>query len=291
MIKGYYGEELSDSMCELLAHERIALSLLKREEKLSKTRWFDYRHLHPTKATYLYAWHFVNEVRKLYCRTRDRNGGMFFLPVAVTVSDADKERYDLFRKSISKRRAEVKAGSKARLGYEDLDDPDRRAWQKDDAEFKDSVNNVLIGKDASTLWKGRQMADEIGMPYSLFVSIAIEYIVRGYRFESTNEFVHMPKPKSLYSKVIKDYVMEEWREISSELITTPDLSHMVNHPSYDSVKRDAEMWLCEIISRRARPEYALSTYVFERQFISEQLALEYFGEGVLSEASRVSRFT
>jgi hypothetical protein len=51
----FYGHELTFLDCEVIALSRIPSNLRKKEAELMRTRWFDYRRLHPTKATYLFA--------------------------------------------------------------------------------------------------------------------------------------------------------------------------------------------------------------------------------------------
>lgn len=51
----FYGHDLDFLHAELLALQHIDDGLLKKEAELMRTKWFDYRRMHPTKATYLLA--------------------------------------------------------------------------------------------------------------------------------------------------------------------------------------------------------------------------------------------
>lgn len=54
----YYGSDLDWNSCEILAIAKIDRKLLNKETKLYGQKWFDYRNLHPTMATYLFAHYF-----------------------------------------------------------------------------------------------------------------------------------------------------------------------------------------------------------------------------------------
>jgi len=54
----FYGSALDPQSCEVLAIAKIDRKLLAGETRLYKYKWFDYRPLHPTLATYLLAHHY-----------------------------------------------------------------------------------------------------------------------------------------------------------------------------------------------------------------------------------------
>lgn len=54
----FFGSALDSQSCEVLAIAKIDRKLLAAETKLYDTKWFDYRPLHPTMATYLLAHHY-----------------------------------------------------------------------------------------------------------------------------------------------------------------------------------------------------------------------------------------
>ena len=58
----FHGSELHFIRCEMFALARIPDSMLKEEAELMQTKWFDYRRLHPTKATLL----FIDAYNKAY---------------------------------------------------------------------------------------------------------------------------------------------------------------------------------------------------------------------------------
>lgn len=54
----FFGSSLTHNECEAFAIARIDAKLLRKEAQLYTTKWFDYRPLHPTMATYLFAHHY-----------------------------------------------------------------------------------------------------------------------------------------------------------------------------------------------------------------------------------------
>lgn len=67
----YYGQHFNHIDCEILALARIPTAYRKREAALLRTKWFDYRLLHPVKATYLYAHYYQSVVVMMYGRTKN----------------------------------------------------------------------------------------------------------------------------------------------------------------------------------------------------------------------------
>ena len=66
LISNYNGSDLSLEDCDQIAiniHSRSKKSL-DSEPELFKTKWFEYRHLHPTKATFLYVYFYQQAYRR-----------------------------------------------------------------------------------------------------------------------------------------------------------------------------------------------------------------------------------
>lgn len=67
----YLGSTLTADECERIALVRIPPVYREREARLFSTKWFDYRSLHPVKATYLLAHLYVEAVRDIHAKTKD----------------------------------------------------------------------------------------------------------------------------------------------------------------------------------------------------------------------------
>jgi hypothetical protein len=55
MNDGYFGQELSDQQLDLLTLELVPAELVPGENALYSKKWWGYRHMHPMRATYLFA--------------------------------------------------------------------------------------------------------------------------------------------------------------------------------------------------------------------------------------------
>lgn len=70
----FYGHDLGLLHAELLAIQHIPAALLKKEAALYRVKWFDYRRMHPTKATYLLAQCYNRAYQDCMSVMRDRSG-------------------------------------------------------------------------------------------------------------------------------------------------------------------------------------------------------------------------
>lgn len=72
---GYFlGHDLDLLHAELLAIQHIPTKLLKAESELMRKKWFDYRRMHPTKATYLLAQTYNRAYQQCMVVMKDRSG-------------------------------------------------------------------------------------------------------------------------------------------------------------------------------------------------------------------------
>lgn len=70
----FYGHDLTFLHAELLAIKNIPDALLKKESELMQSKWFDYRRMHPTKATYLLAKEYDRAYRDMQITIKDMGG-------------------------------------------------------------------------------------------------------------------------------------------------------------------------------------------------------------------------
>lgn len=61
----FFGDNLDNKHLEVIGL-RIDPAHREGEADLWSRRWFDYRHMHPVAATYLYAHHYVEQTRRFY---------------------------------------------------------------------------------------------------------------------------------------------------------------------------------------------------------------------------------
>lgn len=81
----FIGSELTDAECHDLGFSRLKRKAYKgREAFLYRVKWFDYRTLHPVKATYLFAHMFIEEYRAAYKLRIDVDRGNYVRPYKGT---------------------------------------------------------------------------------------------------------------------------------------------------------------------------------------------------------------
>jgi len=78
----YHGSSLTWDDYEMLALARISEPHRRDETALFQTKWFDYRHLHPVAATYMYADRYAQAVRDIFAQTKDRDEALAVVPFA-----------------------------------------------------------------------------------------------------------------------------------------------------------------------------------------------------------------
>lgn len=73
----FYGQDLTPEEADVLAISHIPAKVLKSEPDLMRTKWFDYRLLHPTVATYLFVHHYTKAYQRYIAVTQDRDRAPF----------------------------------------------------------------------------------------------------------------------------------------------------------------------------------------------------------------------
>ena len=245
----FRGSELSDIECDKIALDRIPSKLLSLEVGLARSAWFDYRMLHPTLRTYLFA-HYYDEA--------------FRYMIALHVD------------------YEQTIGDNPRSYFPKGKDPLGKTKSLELKEAKSGVRGSY--KTMNMIWKARQKADKIGMPYDIFC-------MSGMKAAIGRIWQRIPSPAQLYSENILNVIIERWMELLSErMFASTDefyqLKNWVNHPS----QQDHAKWICEQVMMRARPEMALAQYAFKTPMIPPQILSALIPQNVILDAHRLSKY-
>lgn len=86
VVENSEGQTLNLSDCELLAFTKIPAEVRARESELFGLKWFDYRALHPVRATYLFAETYERVIRTMYAEQKDRDkadAAVVFFPTDI----------------------------------------------------------------------------------------------------------------------------------------------------------------------------------------------------------------
>lgn len=129
------------------------------------------------------------------------------------------------------------------------------------------------------LWKARQMADGLTMPYDLFVDIAMEWKLRRSKRK------YLPRPLHLYEYDLMTAVNETWNDRRMSKIYVAMDERFLNENYRETAIQDAHHeWLIESLRTRASISHLLHQLVSVDRVLPSEKALKAFGGQVLSQA-------
>lgn len=222
----FFGHEYDAYTCDELAVANIDRKLLRHKEAaLYCTKWYDYRFMHPTKASFWYADAYI----RAYKRT--------------------------FSSHISADGAKHAKGLK-------------------------SPNIFKLNKcELSGIWKGRQMADELGIPYQFYTSVIFNWTTRqGWK--------RLPRPSQLYSDDAAFVALSAWKRHQESKIVVPIIEDYLTKNFYEHPYQiEFQNWLCERIKERPNPEFALGHYLHKQPMLTRKIASAHFNESTIHRAA------
>lgn len=244
----YRGSELSEVDCDRIALDRVSPKLLTREVELCNTAWFDYRMMHPTQRTYLFAHYYDQAFRYMIALHVDREQVMGDNPRSYFPKGADP---------LGKTKAQ---------------------------ELKDAKSGKNSGyKMMTMIWKARQKADELGIPYDIFC-------MSGMKAAIGRIWQRIPSPAQLYSDNIINSIIDRWAELLSErLFVASDAFYQIKQWVNHSAQLDHAKWICEQAMLRARPEMTIMQYAYKTPMIPSQTLSALIPPAVIIEAHRLSK--
>lgn len=200
-----FGVDISRIDADRLASEFIRKDWIEIERALQTGKWFDYRFMNPTAATYLFAHEFTKAYRNAYKRNIDTIRGEFVTPLPA----------DLFK-----------------------------------AKARSTISGI---------WRARQVADAMGMPYDVYLSRAYHW---GTRFWQQG---HLPRAQQIYSELIKDRVAIDWDEYQRSRFYYSSKPHYmtVNYDERVKAQNDHHEHLFEQIARRGNRAALIAQFIYE----------------------------
>jgi len=115
-------------------------------------------------------------------------------------------------------------------------------------------------------WRGRQIADALGMPYEVYVDLAMTYRMRRW------QRAKLPRPCHLYHEYDVEKVQLRWNEIQESRL------YLSSHPAYLAVnyqgiahQDDYLDWLFRQAAIRSDPAYFLAAFVGKRQLTADMV--------------------
>lgn len=107
-------------------------------------------------------------------------------------------------------------------------------------------------------WRGRQIADALGMPYEIYIDLALTYRMRRWKQR------HMPQPHHLYHEFDVEKVQNRWIELqSSSLYLAEHPAYMVQNYQGVESQNDYHEWLFAQAGKRSNPPELIARFIDE----------------------------
>lgn len=130
---------------------------------------------------------------------------------------------------------------------------------------------VAKGKQQfASCWRGRQVADAIGMPYREYINLALTNRLRYWQQR------HLPRPQHLYSEKGVEMVIERWEEMQRGRLFLAE-HEAFSIENYDGIayQDDYHEWLFKQAQLRSNPFATLATFVNNRQLPLSKVEARY----------------
>lgn len=205
------------------------------DKELYSTKWFDYRQMTPLQATAAYANAYETVYRGFFAETLNFEKAKYikFLPIAKI-----SERMEL----------------------PDIKNP------KNAKERQNNKQRLKARETFSAFWRGRQIADALGMPYETYIDAVITKRLRNWRNR------YLPRPIHLYRDIEVEYAQERWEELQASRL------FLANHPVYLNQnyqnlpqQNDYHEWLFKQAELRSEPSRFLARFVSEGRLLEEKV--------------------
>ena len=152
-----------------------------------------------------------------------------------------------------------------------------------------TVENVMSGlaedvkKVKSTfsgMWRGRQVADAIGMPYKDYI-----HTVMGFRLRFWSK-KHLPQAQHLYNVMDVEKTIARWEEMQAgRLYLSDEPAYMIEN--YDGIahQNDYHEWLFKQASLRGNPWFTLAGFINQNRLPLEKVEAR-FDEDIVERIHR-----
>lgn len=126
----------------------------------------------------------------------------------------------------------------------------------------------------TAIWRGRQHADAMGIPYDLYLEFAFEGRLRFWKR------AHLPGPALLYSTDVCEYVQEQWEKRQlGVLFYGRHSAYRVHRYAGTPAQNDHHEWLLDQATKRTNAFMSLND-MFEGELLPIEKIRLRFGEDV-----------
>lgn len=117
-------------------------------------------------------------------------------------------------------------------------------------------NDAKAKRKLSGFWRGRQVADALGMPYELYIEHAFTYRMRRW------QRAYLPQPEHLYHEFDVEKIQELWEELQAGRLYLPeDPAFLVQNYQDIPYQNDFHEWLFKQAKLRGDEAYTLANLI------------------------------
>lgn len=107
-------------------------------------------------------------------------------------------------------------------------------------ELDKGTMDVILKSRLTGFWRGRQVADALGMPYPEYIELALTDRMRAW------QRTYLPKPEQLYDMVMVEKIQTKWQEMKAARTYLPEHhAFMVQNYANLPVQNDFHEYLFE----------------------------------------------
>lgn len=131
----------------------------------------------------------------------------------------------------------------------------------------------LKGTVLTGLWRGRQVADAIGMPYQAFCDLTFEETLRFWQRS------HLPRPTQTYASRLIEPVVAKWEELQGARLYVGEHERFKNaNYANTEIQNAHHEWLFDQAFRRGSCHSVLADFIWGRELLPEQKVLNRLGK-------------
>lgn len=132
----------------------------------------------------------------------------------------------------------------------------------------------------SGLWRGRQVADALGMPYEIYIERAFTFRMRHW------SRAYLPQPEHLYHEFDVEKIQEYWEELQAGRLYLPeDPAYLVQNYKNIPYQNDLHEWIFKQASLRSNENQILADMI-NRDFLPIDKAANRLTEDAYRDVER-----
>lgn len=170
-----------------------------------------------------------------------------------------------------------------RLYAKEFDKAYRQAYRKNVESKAAPYIRIFKTKDLFTedagmisgVWRGRQIADAMGIPYDLYLSLAFKARLSYWQQRQ------LPRPTQLYGRMVVEMAADAWEKFQEGKLFYSALPQYRNEAYADLDAQNAHHeWLLLQASKRGGSPAVLAQFIYEHAILPESKVQARFGQQV-----------